>query len=109
MRPPCSMIPMSQRWPFGASRRTISVDMNKLPLTCRTTCSIALLVAAFSSASAQDRRGAGLDKNHDVTHEHFDQHAAATLFKRKCQSCHTVPDTRHELDRAWLDQIKRTA
>lgn len=100
---------MSHRWPFEAISRTISVDMNKLQLTCRATCSIALLVAAFSSASAQDRRGAGLDKKNDITHEHFDQHAAATLFKRKCQSCHTVPDTQHELDRAWLDQIKRTA
>ncbi len=83
--------------------------MSKLQITGRAMCSTALLVAAFSSASAQDRRGAGLEKKSDITHEHFDQHAAATLFKRKCQSCHTVPDTRHELDGAWLDQIKRTA
>ena len=68
-------------------------------------------MAVFSSASAdaQDGRGVGLDTQSDITHELFDPHAAATLFKRKCQSCHTVPDAKHELDRAWLDQVKRTA
>ena len=87
----------------------ISVDMNKPQITCGTTFFMALLVAVFSSASAQDGRGVGLDKRDDITHELFDQPAAATLFQRKCQSCHTVPDTKHAFDLAWLDQIKRTA
>ena len=81
--------------------------MNKLQITWMYF--MALLVAGFSSASAQDGRGIGLDKKDDITHELFDQHAAATLFQHKCQSCHTVPDTKHERDGAWLDQIKRTA
>ena len=101
---------ISNLWPLEAIRLTISVDMNNPQLT-RGTYSIGLLVALAlgSSASAQGRRGVGLDEKNDITHETFDPHAAATLFKRKCQSCHTVPDTKHEFDRAWLDQIKRTA
>lgn len=34
---------------------------------------------------------------------------AAELFASRCASCHTVPDSRFESDRAWLDQVKRTA
>ena len=31
------------------------------------------------------------------------------MFKRQCASCHFAPDLRFRSDRAWLDQIKRTA
>ena len=33
----------------------------------------------------------------------------AGQFHKVCQGCHTVPDPRQELDRAWLDQVHRTA
>ena len=31
------------------------------------------------------------------------------VFRNKCNHCHTVPDPGSAFDRAWLDQIKRTA
>ena len=34
---------------------------------------------------------------------------AAALFKRRCQSCHAVPDPEQAQDAAWLDQVNRTA
>jgi len=33
----------------------------------------------------------------------------AATFRTKCASCHTVPDPARESDRAWLDQVNRTA
>ena len=33
----------------------------------------------------------------------------ARLFKTRCASCHTVPDTRFATDRAWLGQVLETA
>ncbi len=33
----------------------------------------------------------------------------ARIFQHNCRSCHTVPDLRQELDRAWLEQVHRTA
>ena len=30
-------------------------------------------------------------------------------FKNKCNHCHTVPDPGSSFDRAWLDQVNRTA
>ena len=30
-------------------------------------------------------------------------------FRNKCNHCHTVPDPGRSFDRAWLDQVKRTA
>ena len=37
------------------------------------------------------------------------QKKAALLYKTHCRSCHLVPDPGHERDRAWLDQVNRTA
>lgn len=34
---------------------------------------------------------------------------AATLFEQRCSNCHTVPDRAIATDRAWLDQVQRTA
>ena len=34
---------------------------------------------------------------------------AEQMFRQKCQSCHVAPDARFEVDRAWLDQVNRTA
>jgi len=34
---------------------------------------------------------------------------AATLFQDRCATCHTVPDPALRTDRAWLDQVNRTA
>ena len=34
---------------------------------------------------------------------------AAKLFQHSCASCHTVPDPAIRTDRAWLDQVRRTA
>ena len=31
------------------------------------------------------------------------------VFSNKCNHCHTVPDSESSFDRAWLDQINRTA
>jgi mono/diheme cytochrome c family protein len=33
----------------------------------------------------------------------------AKLFRAHCLSCHQPPDLNLAIDRAWLDQIKRTA
>ncbi len=35
--------------------------------------------------------------------------SAGTLFSQRCASCHTVPDPQIATDRAWLDQVNRTA
>ena len=35
--------------------------------------------------------------------------AVAAMFQARCASCHTVPDATLRGDRAWLDQIDRTA
>jgi mono/diheme cytochrome c family protein len=40
---------------------------------------------------------------------HLDREAVAKHFKGHCQPCHAVPDPAQEYDRAWLDQIHRTA
>ena len=37
------------------------------------------------------------------------QKKAALLYKTNCRSCHLVPDPGRERDRAWLDQVNRTA
>lgn len=34
---------------------------------------------------------------------------AARAFQRTCSPCHTVPDRSSAFDRAWLDQVNRTA
>ena len=31
------------------------------------------------------------------------------MFKARCAQCHTVPDPQVRTDRAWLDQVNRTA
>jgi len=38
-----------------------------------------------------------------------DEVDAAGLFRARCASCHTVPDPALRTDRAWLDQVHRTA
>ncbi len=35
--------------------------------------------------------------------------AVAEMFRQRCSSCHTVPDPEIRTDRAWLDQVNRTA
>ena len=35
--------------------------------------------------------------------------SAGTLFSQRCANCHTVPDPKIATDRAWLDQVNRTA
>lgn len=35
--------------------------------------------------------------------------SSARLFSERCASCHTVPDPKIATDRAWLDQVNRTA
>jgi hypothetical protein len=32
-----------------------------------------------------------------------------SLFRDRCVTCHSIPDTSIATDRAWLDQIHRTA
>ncbi len=34
---------------------------------------------------------------------------AGQTFKQRCQSCHQAPDLNFATDRAWLDQVNRTA
>ena len=41
--------------------------------------------------------------------ETFGRAEAAKLFRRSCRGCHTLPDVAEPLDRAWLDQVRRTA
>jgi len=38
-----------------------------------------------------------------------DEVDAAGLFRARCATCHTVPDPALRTDRAWLDQVHRTA
>jgi len=38
-----------------------------------------------------------------------DVQAAGQTFRTRCLSCHQPPDTSLAMDRAWLDQIQRTA
>jgi hypothetical protein len=35
--------------------------------------------------------------------------SAGEVFQARCASCHAVPDPALRTDRAWLDQVKRTA
>jgi len=35
--------------------------------------------------------------------------AAGTIFRQTCLHCHQAPDLRFGTDRAWLDQLSRTA
>ncbi|MHC4972160.1 MAG: hypothetical protein ACYTG3_07495 [Planctomycetota bacterium] len=35
--------------------------------------------------------------------------SAGEVFQARCAGCHTVPDRALRTDRAWLDQVKRTA
>ena len=35
--------------------------------------------------------------------------AAGTTFRKTCRHCHQAPDLRFGTDRAWLDQLRRTA
>jgi len=34
---------------------------------------------------------------------------AGRMFQQRCASCHQPPDVRFATDRAWLDQVNRTA
>jgi mono/diheme cytochrome c family protein len=34
---------------------------------------------------------------------------AGALFRTRCAACHAVPDPALRTDRAWLDQVNRTA
>ena len=38
-----------------------------------------------------------------------EQAGAGLLFKFRCLSCHQAPDLNFATDRAWLDQVNRTA
>lgn len=58
--------------------------------------SLAIALAPWQGADAQD---APEKPAPDV----------AAMFKRRCAGCHTVPDVGLRTDRAWLDQVKRTA
>lgn len=59
----------------------------------RVYASIALLVLAAAAAPAPG------------------QHSVAEAGKtfQKCQGCHQPPDPQLASDRAWLDQLRRTA
>ncbi len=35
--------------------------------------------------------------------------APADLLGKACASCHAVPDPGLEVDRVWIDQVRRTA
>ena len=35
--------------------------------------------------------------------------AAGQVFQNRCARCHVIPDQKHGTDRAWLDQVNRTA
>ncbi len=34
---------------------------------------------------------------------------AGKVFQARCQSCHPPPDVKFATDRAWIDQLQRTA
>lgn len=38
-----------------------------------------------------------------------DPAAAGKVYQARCQGCHQPPDLNLATDRAWLDQLKRTA
>ena len=35
--------------------------------------------------------------------------SAGQIFQKSCARCHVIPDPDNRTDRAWLDQVKRTA
>ncbi len=35
--------------------------------------------------------------------------SAGQVFQKRCAHCHVIPDPKNRTDRAWLDQINRTA
>jgi hypothetical protein len=57
----------------------------------------ALALTSVAACAGAGHAGAG----------HADE-PAAQLFRR-CTSCHQPPDAEFATDRAWLDQIRRTA
>lgn len=61
-------------------------------------CLWLLAAAAFLEGDAAAQDAAGAKKP-----------AAAALFEERCATCHTVPDPEIRTDRAWLDQVHRTA
>mgnify|MGYP002624319455 CR=1 FL=1 len=38
-----------------------------------------------------------------------DAAGAADVFRARCAHCHTIPDPALRTDRAWIDQVNRTA
>jgi mono/diheme cytochrome c family protein len=38
-----------------------------------------------------------------------DEPDVAAMFQQRCANCHAVPDPALRTDRAWLDQVNRTA
>ena len=56
---------------------------------------LAALLVALALARAPAARGGGDDPG--------------ALFTSRCANCHAVPDPAIATDRAWLDQVRRTA
>lgn len=54
---------------------------------------LAALAAASGVPAAEGGHGAG----------------PGAVFRERCASCHAVPDPALRTDRAWLDQVRRTA
>ena len=81
--------------------------LNARPLfTLTLGLSVSLLLAGQPRASGQaDRPSREQTPNADT-----DKVAEAGLmFQKNCISCHQPPDLKFATDRAWLDQLNRTA
>jgi mono/diheme cytochrome c family protein len=69
-------------------------------------------ITSISSLALLGLAGAGLigvgAQDHG-SHNPGDPVAAGKLFQQACAGCHTAPDARFATDRAWLDQVNRTA
>jgi len=67
--------------------------------TIATGFALAAALAALLPRAASSQDAAGPEEVPGVE----------STFRRQCASCHAVPDRALRTDRAWLDQVRRTA
>ncbi len=62
----------------------------------------ALLTTVFTASALTQDPAQPADASREVA-------AAGEMFEKSCAACHQVPDTRFDVERAWLTQIADTA
>lgn len=81
--------------------------LNARPLVTLTlSLSVSFLLAGSPRATGQSDRGS---RSPSVGADAEKIAEAGAMFQKNCISCHQPPDLKFATDRAWLDQLNRTA